>query len=80
MDSKSLQGVPQEAMTTTLVLALPYSSKKFILECDALDYGIQAIIQQGEKLVAFFSKTLVACHYNKCNPCIKLFTSTSNIN
>lgn len=50
-------------MTTTSVLALSDLSQPFIVECDALDYGIKVVLQQGGRLRAFFSKVLAARHH-----------------
>jgi hypothetical protein len=45
-------------LTTTHVLTLPDFTKKFILETDACDVGIGAVIQQGGHPMAYLSKSL----------------------
>lgn len=46
----------KEALTTTLVLALPNFSKEFRIEADACGEGIRAILMQDG--IACVSKTL----------------------
>ncbi|KAH9328802.1 hypothetical protein KI387_000910, partial [Taxus chinensis] len=43
----------KEAMCITPVLATPDFSKTFIVECDALGYGMRAVIMQGGQPISF---------------------------
>jgi hypothetical protein len=49
-------------MTTTPVLALPDFTQPFIVETDACDQGIGAILLQHDQPVAFLSKALTGQH------------------
>lgn len=48
----------KELLTTATILALPNFSQKFILETDACDTGIGAVLQQGGQPIAYLSRPL----------------------
>lgn len=50
------------ALTTTPVLVLPDFTRQFIIECDALDMGIGAVLQQEGRPISFYSHTLALRH------------------
>lgn len=51
-------------MTITLILALLDFEQSFVVECDALDAGIGAILLQHNKQVAYFSQAIPDRHYH----------------
>ncbi|XP_055960653.1 transposon Tf2-1 polyprotein [Mercurialis annua] len=53
----------KRAMTTTPVLALPDFQQDFLVECDASEFGMGAVLQQGDRPIAYFSKPMAARHF-----------------
>jgi hypothetical protein len=50
------------ALMTAPVLQLLNFTTSFISECDALDYGFGAVLHQGTRPIAFFSRPITECH------------------
>jgi hypothetical protein len=49
-------------ITTAPVLALPDFAQSFVVECDASMHGLEAVLLQGQHLVAFFSHPAAPRH------------------
>jgi hypothetical protein len=52
----------KQAMSNTLMLALPDFQQPFIIETDACDGGIGAVLMQKDQPVAFLNKALTSQH------------------
>nr|GEY72338.1 hypothetical protein [Tanacetum cinerariifolium] len=52
----------EQAMTEALVLALPDFLAEFVIETDALGYGIGVVLQRNNRPISFLSKTLSLKH------------------
>ncbi|CAL9013157.1 unnamed protein product, partial [Prunus brigantina] len=52
----------KDALTTTPILALPDFTKDFVIECDASNGGIGAILSQDRHPIAYLSKALSPKH------------------
>lgn len=55
----------KKAMTTTLILALPDFSHPFMVECDASDKLLGAVLQKYHKPIAYFSREMHNKHKYK---------------
>ncbi|XP_058008100.1 uncharacterized protein LOC131182808 [Hevea brasiliensis] len=52
----------KKALTSTPILVLPNFDLLFVIECDASDTGIGAVLLQNNKPVAFFSRAMAVRH------------------
>ncbi|KZV22888.1 hypothetical protein F511_39975 [Dorcoceras hygrometricum] len=52
----------KKVLTSTHIVALPDFSTPYIVECDASETGIGAVLQQQGRPIAFFSNALALCH------------------
>jgi tetrahydromethanopterin S-methyltransferase subunit E len=48
----------KDAVTHSLVLALPNFAQPFVIECDASGIGVGAVLMQNNKPIAYLSKAL----------------------
>jgi hypothetical protein len=62
MEAQQASDSLKQAMAIVPVLAPPDFEQPFIMETDACDLGIGAVLMQGDQFVAFLSKALGSHH------------------
>lgn len=65
MEAKAAFGALKQAVSTAPILVLPNFHKQFVVETDASNYGIGAILQQEGHPIAFISKALAIQHHSR---------------
>ena len=57
-DAQSTFSSLKQALVSSLVLAMPDFSQLFLVECDASGRGIDIVLMQNQRPVAYFSKAI----------------------
>lgn len=57
-------GELKKVMTTISILTLPDFDQLFVIECDASDVGIGAVLSQQNKPMAYFNRLMAVCRQN----------------
>jgi hypothetical protein len=50
------------ALRMALVLQVPDFDRAFVVECDASNFGIDAVLHQGGGMISFFSRQIALQH------------------
>jgi hypothetical protein len=50
------------ALRMALVLQVPEFDRAFVVECDASNSGIDAVLHQGGRMISFFSRQIALQH------------------
>ena len=61
----------QTALTTTPILALPDFSQTFVMETDASNSGVGAVLSQNDHPLAYFSKKLTKKNVTSISLCLR---------